>query len=77
MESPDSLLFVHRNCDISKELQYVGQRLEGTLEYGLDDYFCDKDNHFDNAIRTLRSRGLKDADIEKACRWNRPLMYAL
>ncbi|PVH67937.1 hypothetical protein DL98DRAFT_523045 [Cadophora sp. DSE1049] len=77
MESPDSLLSAHHHREISKELKYVGQRLEGTPEYCLDDYLLDEDDHIDDAIRTLRSRGLTDADIEKARRWNRPPMYAL
>ena len=76
MESPNSLLSAHRYREIFKELKYVAQRLEGTPEYSLDDYLLDDDDHIDDAIRTLRSRGLTDADIEKARRWNQPPMYA-
>lgn len=77
MDSPDSLSSAQGGRDISKELQYVSQRLEGTPECGLDDYLHDQDDHIDDAIRTLRSRGLSDAGIEKARRWNQPPMYAL
>ena len=77
MESPNSLLSAYHDRDISKELEYVGQRLEGTPEYDLDDFLRDEDNHIDDAIRTLLSRGLSIEDVEKARRWNQPLMYAL
>jgi hypothetical protein len=76
MESPNSLASAHEHRDIHKELEYVAQRLEGTPECGLDDYLRDEDDHIDDAIRTLRSRGLTDADIEKARRWSQPPLYA-
>ena len=65
-------LFTHSNRDIPKELSHVSQRLEGTPECSLDNYLHDEPDPIDSTILILRSRGLTDAEIEKAHRWNRP-----
>jgi hypothetical protein len=76
MESLRSLTSECHDRNIPKVLEYVQQKLEGTPEYGLNDYLHDEDSPVDDAIRTLCARGLTYADVEKARRWNQMPMYA-
>jgi hypothetical protein len=71
--SPESLIsitsiksFAYDSHNIAEDLDYVARQLDGTPECNLNDDLADPDDFIDEAIQTLRLRGLEYTEIDKA-----------